>query len=124
MAETGVYKRRRPERTDYYRIIESRLVLGLSVEAPACRDNWHMESFLGALGHPTNRVGVKVDQALRPVGPDGVPFFENVFVVGALLACHDWVREKSGAGISVATGHAAVESILALRRKAPTGGVV
>ena len=96
--------------------------MGLRVEAPADRDNWHMGSFLGAPGHPINRVGVKVDTSLRPLGPDGLPVYENVFVAGAMLASHDWVREKSGAGISVATGHAAVESVLAHREKARTGG--
>ena len=81
-----------------------------------------MASFLGAPGHPINRVGVKVDTSLRPVGPDGRPVYENVFVAGAVLACHDWVREKSGAGISVATGHAAVESVLAHREEARNRG--
>ena len=55
------------------------------------------------------------------------PFFtdykdENVFMAGAILACHDWVREKSGAGISVATGHAAVESVLAHREEVRNKG--
>jgi glycerol-3-phosphate dehydrogenase subunit B len=99
-------------------------LIGLPVEAPADRDNWHMASFLGAPGHPINRVGVKVDGSLRPVGRDGSPLYENLFVAGAVLAGHDWVREKSGAGISVATGHAAVESVLALRREASAMGGV
>ncbi len=93
-------------------------LLDLRVEAPQNRDNWHMSSFLGAPGHPINRVGVRVGRDLRPVGTDGLPLYENVFVAGAVLACHDWVREKSGAGISLATGHAAVESVLAHRRRA------
>ncbi len=91
------------------------MLLDLRVEAPADRDNWHMATFLGAPGHPINRVGVKVDRSLRPLGPDGLPVYENLFVAGAVLASHDWVREKSGAGISVATGHAAVESVLTQR---------
>jgi glycerol-3-phosphate dehydrogenase subunit B len=91
-------------------------LLGLPVEAPRSRDNWHMASFLGAPGHPINRVGVKVDRDLRPLGPDGAPAYDNVFMAGAVMACHDWVREKSGAGISVATGYGAVESVLADRR--------
>ncbi len=93
-------------------------LLDLKVEAPSDRDNWHMASFLGAPGHPINRVGVRVGRDLRPLGPDGLPFYENVYMAGAVLASHDWVREKSGAGISVATGHAAVESILAKRGRA------
>jgi glycerol-3-phosphate dehydrogenase subunit B len=97
-------------------------LLGLPVETPSSRDNWHMASFLGAPGHPINRVGLKVDQDFRPLGPDGKPVFENVFAAGALLACHDWVREKSGAGISVATGYAAVESVLTARGMGSAGG--
>jgi glycerol-3-phosphate dehydrogenase subunit B len=93
-------------------------LLGLPVEAPRYRDNWHMASFLGAPGHPINRVGVRVDHDLRPLGPDGASAYDNVFVAGAVMACHDWVREKSGAGISVATGYGAVESVLADRRGA------
>jgi glycerol-3-phosphate dehydrogenase subunit B len=99
------------------------VLLGLPVEAPSDRDNWHMASFLGAPGHPINRVGVKVDPSLRPLGTDGQPLYENLFAAGALLAGHDWVREKSGAGICLATGHAAVESVIAQRcRAVPAGG--
>ncbi len=97
------------------------MLLDLQVEAPGDRDNWHMASFLGAPGHPINRVGVKVDSMLRPVGPGGVPVYDNVFVAGAVLAGHDWVREKSGAGISVVTGYAAVDSVLAARARAGGG---
>ncbi len=89
-------------------------VLGLGVDIPYSRDDWHMSTFFGAPGHPINRVGVKVDRSLRPVGPGGRPLCANLFVAGGLLADHDWVREKSGAGIAIATGHAAVESALAL----------
>jgi len=53
-----------------------------------------------------------VDEALRVLGPDGEPLCRNLRAAGAVLRGHDWVREKSGAGISITTGHAAVESIL------------
>ena len=97
------------------------VLLDLPVDAPADRDNWHMESFLGAPGHPINRVGVQVDNSLRPLGPEGKPLYGNVFAAGAVLAGHDWVREKSGAGISVATGHAVIESVLACRGRGLAG---
>ncbi len=87
-------------------------LLDLDLGAPASRDDWHMNTFLGAPGHPINRVGVEVDSAMRPLGPDGAPLFDNLFVAGAMLASHDWVREKSGAGISIATGCAAIEAAL------------
>ncbi len=87
-------------------------LLGLDLEVPPTRDEWHMASFLGAPGHALNRVGVEVDRQLRPLGQDGKPIFANCHAAGAVLAHHDWVREKSGAGISIATGVAAVNAAM------------
>src|SRR5215210_3988081 len=62
--------------------------------------------------HPFNAVGVAVDDHLRPVVPGGDPVYDNVLVAGATLAgARPW-REKSGDGISLATGHRAAEIIL------------
>jgi glycerol-3-phosphate dehydrogenase subunit B len=56
--------------------------------------------------HPMAGAGVAADRWLRP---DGV---ENVLVVGATLGgARPW-REKSGDGISLATGHRAADLIL------------
>jgi len=52
------------------------------------------------------RAGVAVDHGLRPDG------LENVLVAGATLAGAQPWREKSGDGISLATGHRAAELIL------------
>jgi glycerol-3-phosphate dehydrogenase subunit B len=57
--------------------------------------------------HPIGRAGVAVDGGLRPKG------LENVLVAGATLAGAQPWREKSGDGISLATGHRAAELILA-----------
>jgi glycerol-3-phosphate dehydrogenase subunit B len=56
--------------------------------------------------HPIARAGVAVDGELRPEG------LENVLVAGATLAGAQPWREKSGDGISLATGHRAAELIL------------
>jgi glycerol-3-phosphate dehydrogenase subunit B len=56
--------------------------------------------------HPLSRAGVAVDRSLRPDG------HENVLVAGATLAGAQPWREKSGDGISLATGHRAAELIL------------
>lgn len=90
------------------------VLIGLPVEqVPESRDGWHMESFLGAPGHPINRAGLRADAAFRPLDAGGAVVDENLYAAGAILAGHDWVREKSGAGISVASGHAAVERVRA-----------
>jgi glycerol-3-phosphate dehydrogenase subunit B len=56
--------------------------------------------------HPMARAGVAVDSDLRPEG------HENVLVAGATLAGAEPWREKSGDGISLATGHRAAELVL------------
>jgi glycerol-3-phosphate dehydrogenase subunit B len=62
--------------------------------------------------HPMGRAGVAVDAGLRPLGPDGAPLYDNVLVAGATLAGAEPWREKSGDGLSVATGHRAAGLIL------------
>lgn len=57
--------------------------------------------------HPMGRAGVAVDDELRPEG------IENVLVAGATLAGAEPWKEKSGDGISLATGHRAAELVLA-----------
>jgi glycerol-3-phosphate dehydrogenase subunit B len=69
-------------------------------------------SFLEPHGHPLGVVGVRVDQAMRPLGPGGSPLYENLFAAGGLLAGADRAVEKSADGISCATGwRAALEAV-------------
>jgi glycerol-3-phosphate dehydrogenase subunit B len=61
---------------------------------------------------PLDRVGVPVDDRLRPIDTDGGVRFENLRVAGATLAGAVPWREGSGNGMSLATGYAAAEAIL------------
>jgi glycerol-3-phosphate dehydrogenase subunit B len=63
--------------------------------------------------HPMGRAGVAVDRELRPVDAEGERVLENVLVAGATLAGAEPWREKSGDGLSLATGHRAAELVLA-----------
>jgi glycerol-3-phosphate dehydrogenase subunit B len=63
--------------------------------------------------HPIGRAGVAVDADQRPVDAGGARVFENVLVAGATLAGAEPWREKSGDGLSLATGHRAAGLILA-----------
>jgi glycerol-3-phosphate dehydrogenase subunit B len=60
---------------------------------------------------PMGRAGVAADGGLRPVDEHGERMADNVLVVGATLAGAEAQREKSGDGISLATGHRAGELI-------------
>jgi glycerol-3-phosphate dehydrogenase subunit B len=66
--------------------------------------------------HPIARAGVAVGSNLRPEGHD------NVLVIGATLAGAEPWREKSGDGISLATGHRAAELVLSGTRSLAAAG--
>jgi glycerol-3-phosphate dehydrogenase subunit B len=61
---------------------------------------------------PLARAGVAVDDRLRPVSADGGAVYENLYAAGAILAGAVPWKEKSGDGISLATGFAAASNIL------------
>lgn len=64
---------------------------------------------------PFASAGVAVDDNLRPVDGGGAPVFANLHAAGAILGGAVPWKEKSGTGISVATGYAAAEAILGAR---------
>jgi glycerol-3-phosphate dehydrogenase subunit B len=61
---------------------------------------------------PMGRAGVAADAQLRPLDPGGARLHDNVLVCGATLAGAEPWREKSGDGISLATGWRAAELII------------
>jgi glycerol-3-phosphate dehydrogenase subunit B len=69
--------------------------------------------------HPMSRAGVAVDRELRPVDAAGERALENVLVAGATLAGAEPWREKSGDGLSLATGYRAAELVLAASTAVP-----
>jgi glycerol-3-phosphate dehydrogenase subunit B len=73
--------------------------------------------YLGA--QPMARAGVMVDDELRPTDAAGERAAQNVLVAGATLAGAEPWREKSGDGLSLATGHRAAELILAASTTEP-----
>jgi glycerol-3-phosphate dehydrogenase subunit B len=71
--------------------------------------------------HPIGRAGVAADRELRPLDAAGERVLENVLVAGATLAGAEPWREKSGDGLSLATGFRAAELVLAATK--PTAAV-
>jgi glycerol-3-phosphate dehydrogenase subunit B len=68
--------------------------------------------------HPMGRAGVAVDRELRPIDATGERAFENVVVAGATLGGAEPWREKSGDGLSLATGYRAADVVLAASKPA------
>jgi len=57
--------------------------------------------------HEFARFGVRADEDLRPIGRDGSVEFDNLRAAGSVLGGYDFAAEKSGSGVSIATGYAA-----------------
>ncbi|MFC6716679.1 glycerol-3-phosphate dehydrogenase subunit GlpB [Natrialbaceae archaeon GCM10025810] len=57
--------------------------------------------------HPFARFGLAVDHDLRPLDDGGRLEFSNLRAAGAVLGGYDFAAEKSGAGVSIATGYVA-----------------
>ena len=62
--------------------------------------------------HGLSAAGLAVDERLRPTDRDGRAVYENLYAAGATLAGAVPWREKSGDGVSLATGYAAAAAIL------------
>jgi glycerol-3-phosphate dehydrogenase subunit B len=60
---------------------------------------------------PLAGAGVAVDDRLRPVDAHGTPVYGNLHAAGAIIGGAVPWKEKSGTGISVATGYAAADAI-------------
>lgn len=84
-------------------------LLALPVAQPASREGWYREHYTDPRGHPVSRSGIEVDDTCRPLGRDGRVHHPRLFAAGSVLAHHDWVRSRSGAGIAIATAWRAVE---------------
>ncbi|UPW00307.1 glycerol-3-phosphate dehydrogenase subunit GlpB [Halorussus gelatinilyticus] len=77
---------------------------------PHSRDryDWFADDAFG--DHPFARFGVETDDDLRPLDREGDVEFSNLRAAGAVLGGYDFAAEKSGAGVSLATGVAAGRS--------------
>ena len=79
-------------------------IFGLPVEHPDDRYEWFEDDVWGE--HAYTRFGVEVDGDLRPV-TDEVVQFENLRAAGNVIGGYDFATEKSGCGVSLATGYVA-----------------
>ncbi len=83
-------------------------VFGLPVVQPMDRTAWHHKDLFDPQGHPINRAGVAVDEHFRPVDAQCNAIFPNLFAAGSILAYQDWMRQKCGSGLAIATAYGAV----------------
>jgi glycerol-3-phosphate dehydrogenase subunit B len=80
-------------------------IFNCHVAHPPDRYDWFEKAAFG--DHAFARFGVDPDEQLRPCDAEGDPEFGNLRAAGAVLGHYDFAAEKSGAGVSLATGHRA-----------------
>ncbi|MDS0284254.1 glycerol-3-phosphate dehydrogenase subunit GlpB [Haloarcula onubensis] len=66
--------------------------------------------------HPFASFGVETDSTLRPLTGDDEVQFDNLRAAGSVLGGYDFQAEKSGSGVSIATGYVAGENAAAEAR--------
>ena len=89
------------------------MVLGLPVEAPEFAD-WLSTDAFDPAGHPLEAAGIRTDAEMRPVDSSGGPLFDNVRVVGSMLAGQRYLRERCRDGVAIASGRRAARTLIAL----------
>ncbi len=85
-------------------------IFNLPVSQPPNRTFWHHKDLLDPHGHPINRAGLDIDDRFRPLDGREQPFSDNLFAAGSILAHQDWMRQKCGSGLAIATAYGAVEA--------------
>lgn len=77
-------------------------IFGLDLGAPKAVEDWSVQDVFQP--QPYSRLGVRVNGRLNPVSAAGETLWENVFFAGRALAGYDFVMEKSGNGVALASG--------------------
>ena len=88
-------------------------VLGLPVEGPSI-GSWLAGDPLDPGSLPIAAAGLRTDESLRPLDPARPadrPLFDNVRVVGSLLAGQQWMVERCGDGVALASAWRAAASL-------------
>ncbi|SPT52993.1 Anaerobic glycerol-3-phosphate dehydrogenase subunit B [Actinomyces bovis] len=99
----------------YGNVTETILGLPLAGVVPEGAENLRRLIHRDYWGMPQGifRVGVAVDQQMRPLGADGEPAMEGVYAAGSVLAGAVRWAEMSGEGIALGSAHAAADAVLA-----------
>ena len=100
---------------DMDRIVEP--LMNLHVAQPDSREEWYRHVYMDVRGHRINRAGIVVDECFRPLALDGRPVRKNLFAAGIMLAYQDWIRERCGAGIAIASAYRAIESVVEEKKR-------
>jgi glycerol-3-phosphate dehydrogenase subunit B len=96
-------------KTDQHQVQES--LMNLPIDQPSDRENWFNKSYFDPQGHAINRAGVMVNEDFHAVDHQGQIIDKRLLAAGILLAHQDWIRQRCGAGLAIASAYKAVNTI-------------
>jgi glycerol-3-phosphate dehydrogenase subunit B len=85
-------------------------LLDIPVSQPENRDSWYQQRYFDPKGHEINQAGIEIDAKFHPLDVDGSPINNRLFAAGTILAHQDWIRQRCGASISIASAYQAVRA--------------
>ncbi len=94
---------------DQHKVKEA--LIDLPVQQPDGRENWFSESYFDPAGHAVNRSGLVVNDNFQPLDQQAHVIDKRLYAAGILLANQDWIRQRCGAGLAIATAYKAVKSM-------------
>ncbi|WP_017531542.1 anaerobic glycerol-3-phosphate dehydrogenase subunit GlpB [Pelosinus sp. HCF1] len=86
-------------------------IFNLPVEAPTDHELWANYSLFSSEAQPFAKLGLDVDEKMRPLDANGKVLLNNVYVAGRNLRGYDFSFEKSGNGVAIASGYQAAMSV-------------
>ena len=85
-------------------------IFNLPVAAPGDHEQWANAELFSNEPQPFAKIGVVVDEKMRPLDGDGKVVLSNVYVAGKNLQGYDYCFDKSGNGVALASGYQAAMS--------------
>ena len=86
-------------------------IFNLPIAAPTDHEVWGNPALFSNEAQPFAKLGVSVDEKMRPLDADNKVILNNVFVAGRNLCGYDFCIEKSGNGVAIASGYQAAMSV-------------
>lgn len=86
-------------------------IFNLPIKAPKDRNQWFQPQFLSDQAHPIYACGIEVNQALRPLNENQLPWAENLLTIGSTLAGGDYLRQRALEGVALLSGYLAGERV-------------
>ena len=88
-------------------------LMNLTVKQPEERNHWFSEAYFDPQGHPINRSGLVFNDNFQPLDSSGEVVDERLYAAGIVLSGQDWIRQRCGAGLAIATAGQVIKHIVA-----------